>query len=84
MSALSIGVVAFARVREILGTSNLRLQLEPGARASDVWTELVRRAPELEALTDSTRLARNGRIADAEETLHDGDEIALLPPPGGG
>lgn len=81
---LEIAVVAFARVREILGSSHLRLELPAGARAGDVWAELVRRAPELAALTDSTRLARNGRVAEAGETLRDGDEIALLPPPGGG
>lgn len=79
-----VAVVAFARVREILGASNLRLELAPGARAGDVWNELVRRAPALSALAESTRLARNGRIAAADEALRDGDEIALLPPPGGG
>lgn len=80
----AVAVVAFARVREILGASSLRLELASGARAGDVWSELVRRAPELAALTESTRLARNGRIAAADEPLRDGDEIALLPPPGGG
>lgn len=84
MKLVGVWVLAFARAREILGESRLRLRLAPGARAADAWAELVRRAPELAALRDSTRLARNGRIVSAEELLHDGDEVALLPPPGGG
>lgn len=84
MNGFSIGVLAFARAREILGTSRLRLELPAGSRAGDAWNELVRRRPELAGLADSMRIARNGRVTTAEEPLREGDEIALLPPPGGG
>lgn len=79
-----IKVVAFARVRELVGFS------ERDFRAADVPTVGALRArlegdvPELAPLRGSTRVARNGHLVDDTATLHEGDEVALLPPVGGG
>ena len=59
------------------------------SRAGGEWTavcEQVKReqAPALHPFVPSTRVARNGSIADPSEALRDGDELALLPPVGGG
>jgi len=81
---VTVRVVAFARVREILGESDIALMLAEPARVSDAWSALAGRAPALDALRASTRVARNGRLCAYDEPLADGDELALLPPSGGG
>lgn len=77
-------VLAFARIAELLGAREETLELETGARIGDVWAALAKRIPELATLQSSTRVARNGRVARFDEPLADGDEIAFLPPVGGG
>lgn len=79
-----VRVRSFARLRELLG-SEIELHLRRGSTLSDLWTELQRRNPAIGALASTTRIARNGRVvALLEEEVADGDEIALLPPVGGG
>jgi molybdopterin converting factor small subunit len=81
---MRIRVVAFARLRELLEASQRTLELPNGARAADAWEALVREFPALADYRSSTRLAVGGRIASFDERLADGDELALLPPVGGG
>jgi molybdopterin converting factor small subunit len=79
-----VRVLAFARVRELLGTDELPLELAGDARVSDVWAVLAHGCPALGELTGTTRIARNGRVVSGDEPVAAGDELALLPPVGGG
>jgi len=81
---MKIRVLAFARLREILNAGEIALELRAGARIADAWTALAERSPALDEHRRSTRVARNGSLVTPDDTLHDGDEIALLPPVGGG
>jgi molybdopterin converting factor small subunit len=81
---MQVRVIAFAQLRELLGWSSRDLDLPDGSCGSDVWNLLASGSPAIAPLASSTRLARNGRVADRSETLRNGDEIALLPPVGGG
>lgn len=82
---MKVRVLAFARVRELLGGESHELQVENGATVADVWDVLADRYNALAPLASSTRIARNGRIvSDSTECVQDGDELALLPPVGGG
>lgn len=81
---MTVHVVPFARLRELLGAPEFALALSERARISDAWGALLERAPALASLRASTRIARNGRIVSGDEPLTDGDELALLPPSGGG
>jgi len=79
-----VRVLAFARLRELLGFGARELDFEDGATLDDVWARLARDARGLDALRDSSRFARNGALAKGTTPLREGDEIALLPPVGGG
>jgi molybdopterin synthase catalytic subunit len=81
---MRVAVAAFAGLRELLAGSAPELELPAGANVGDAWSALERRYPALAPLAASTRLARNGRLAAPHEPLNEGDELALLPPVGGG
>lgn len=79
-----VRIRSFARLRELLG-SDIDLHVRRGATLADLWAELRERNPGIAEFVSTTRIARNGRVvASLEEELADGDEIALLPPVGGG
>jgi len=80
---VKVRVLAFARVRELLGPPR-DVELPSGATAGVLWDDLTKTCEGLRQLAQSTRIARNGRLVRREETLQDGDEVALLPPAGGG
>jgi molybdopterin synthase catalytic subunit len=81
---MRVHVLAFARLRELLDAAERSLELPAGARAGEAWAALVRACPALEGEGSTTRFARNGRLVAFDEPLADGDELALLPPVGGG
>jgi molybdopterin converting factor small subunit len=84
MTHMTVRVVAFARVRELLGFGERDLELPFAATARDAWGALAGESDALAAIAGTTRLARNGSLVDGDATLFDGDELALLPPVGGG
>jgi molybdopterin synthase catalytic subunit len=81
---MNVRVLAFARVREILGFAERSFAAPDRSSARELWQILVAAHPGLAELTASTRIARNGTLVSAATELAEGDEIALLPPAGGG
>jgi len=81
---LRVRVLAFARLRELLGFGERELDLPSPATLDDLWSMLTAGAPQAAPLRASTRLARNGLVAEGTAAVADGDEVALLPPVGGG
>jgi molybdopterin converting factor small subunit len=81
---LTVRVVPFARIREIVGFSELARGAPDGSTAGEVWDGLAREFPALGPLRASTRLVRNGAFVGPGARLAEGDELGLLPPYGGG
>lgn len=81
---MNVRIATFARLREIVGEAELERTLPDGATADDVWRLLAREHAALSDLRASTRFALGGVFVDGGTPLRDGDEIALLPPFGGG
>ena len=77
-------VLAFARLRELVGFGERLVTVPDGTTVDGLWMQLAADAPQLAGLRASTRFARNGELVDASALLRDGDEVALLPPVGGG
>ena len=82
---MRLRLLAFARLRELLGWSEREIDVPENARAEDVWSELVAECAALAPLRGSTRVALNGAVlARWDGALAAGDELALLPPSSGG
>ena len=84
VTEVRVRVLAFARVREILGSSEAERILSGPCTLAGLWEGLVSEVPALAAFSRAIRFARNGQIVDADTPLCDGDEVALLPPVSGG
>jgi molybdopterin converting factor subunit 1 len=77
---VNVTVRLFAALREQAGTSEVELELPEGAQVSDVWSALGLGGKE----PGSLAFALNRAYADREDALHEGDEVALIPPVSGG
>ena len=80
----AIVVRLFGPAREAAGTASVELALSSPATAADALAELARAYPALAPLLPRTRVAVNLEYVDARTPLAPGDEIAILPPVGGG
>ena len=83
-TAIGVRVRLFAILRERARTREVRLELPAGTTVDGAWTQLVRRLPALDGIRPSLRFAVNGEYADPATDLHDGDELACIPPVSGG
>jgi molybdopterin converting factor subunit 1 len=81
---MEIRVRFFAAPREALGESELAVTLPKGATVTDMIEHLKATYPILRAYTRFLSVAVNKAYVGWETELHDGDEVACLPPVGGG
>ena len=81
---ICVKVRFFAAPREALGISELVLRLAEGATVTDLIAYLVERYPLLRAYTHFMNVAVNRTYVSMQTRLQDGDEVACLPPVGGG
>ena len=81
---MKVRVLAFAQAREALGSGQFEIDLPEGSRVSDALAALERRAVALTPLNPHLAIAVDETLAKRDEALHDGCEIALLPPVSGG
>lgn len=79
-----VTVRLFAAPREFTGKSVIELSLPHGACLSDLIDRLSEDYPGLGKYLPYSKLAINHAIAAPETILQNGDEVALLPPVGGG
>jgi len=79
---MHIDVRFFAVSREMAGTERQPYTLSEGATLQDLQDQLFAAYPALEA--QRVRFAVNLTYAPLNMTLHDGDEVACIPPVGGG
>lgn len=79
---MRITVKCFASSREIVGQRELVMDVRAGATVADLRDVLFETYPRLVDLR--LRFAVNAVYAAQEVELHDGDEVACIPPVGGG
>lgn len=67
-----------------MGNTRITIQLEPGARVSDLLDRLCLEYPELTDKLNGTVAVVNGKTVDRSEPLYAGQEVAILSPIAGG
>jgi len=79
-----VRVQLFARLRELAGRDEWIGDVPTGASVRDVWRALAAAHPDVEGLASTVSAAVNADFASMRTIVHDGDEIAFLPPVSGG
>ena len=81
---MKVQVRLFAALREATGTTHVVQELPPGAKVQYLMDSLARQYPALRSQISFVRTAVNRQYASPQTELCDGDEVALVPPVGGG
>lgn len=79
MGLVPVTIRLFAGLRERAGTGKLELELDAATTVADVWPALGLGDEPVGLL-----YAVNRAYVDRTQELHDGDEVALIPPVSGG
>ena len=79
-----IRVKLFAMLRQQAGWRERSLHVSEGSTAADAWRLLTDEFPVLLGATASVRFALNGAYSGPADRLHEGDELAVIPPVAGG
>jgi molybdopterin converting factor subunit 1 len=81
---MQVTVRFFAGHRDIVGASERRFELAPGATVGALWAQLVAEYPRLSGFTGRLLYAVNQQFATPDTPLGPGDEVAFIPPVSGG
>lgn len=84
MPPIKITLRLFGSLRDAIGESSRTIELESGSRVADLRRWLAQRSPLVDQLGARLAASVNLEIVEGERVLHDGDEVAFLPPVGGG
>jgi molybdopterin synthase catalytic subunit len=81
---MRVEIVAFAALREALGTPRLQIELAEGATSETLRHALAERYPRYALLLESCRLAQGVEFLKEDAILVPGMEVVLIPPVSGG
>ena len=81
---MRVNLLYFASFRDAAGKSEEARELPDGARVADLWRQIAREVQPLSAYPAMPPAAVNHEYVDGDAELHDGDEVAFLPPVAGG
>jgi molybdopterin converting factor subunit 1 len=81
---MRVTIRLFARLRDIAGAAELARDVAPGATIRAVWHQLAADYPGLAEYERSISAAVNADYARLDDAVHEGDEVAFLPPVSGG
>lgn len=81
---ISVRVKFFAAPREALGMGEIEMEVPSGTTVAELIDRLKEEYPVLRAYTRFISVAVNRAYVGMQTKLQDADEIACLPPVGGG
>jgi molybdopterin converting factor subunit 1 len=81
---MKVKIKFFASWREIVGQSEMEWLLGEGQNVQELLTEVVDKYPGLVGTARNSLVMVNRCYADRQVALQSGDEVAFIPPVGGG
>jgi len=81
---MRVKVRLFGAPREALGKRELQQELPSGSAVQDLVDLLMEEYPALRSHSSMIRMALNRKYVSLEAQLREGDEVAFIPPVGGG
>ncbi len=84
MQGITVTVLFFGRLREIVGRGEDTFEVHDGEAISWIYAHYGERWPELVAFRGSVVASRNREFAAWDTAVHADDEIGFLPPVSGG
>ena len=84
---MTVNVLFFSVLRDLVGADHLSLSLEAGGgdvALGEILARIYADYPALQGWDNSLLLAVNAEFATRDSLVHEGDEIALMPPVQGG
>ena len=80
---MQISILLFGIARDIVGQSELKLDIERGSKVAEIKERILYDFPKFELLKHLA-VAVNNEYAGNDTVVNEGDEIALIPPVSGG
>jgi len=84
LELMRVRVKLFAVHRQLLGRREVMMEVPSGATIADVWAQLKNDHAPLSHLSNTVVAALNHDYAALDAAVHDGDELAFIPPVSGG
>ena len=81
---IQIRVLFFGVLKDLIGCSSETVELPAGARVDDLLSRYSRHFGRIQDILPSLALSVNQEYSHSDRLLHEGDEVALLPPVSGG
>ncbi len=81
---MRVKVLLFGQLKDIVGRSEESLELAPGTKVGAVMEHYSGQYLQFQGLAKSIACSINQEYAPGSAVLHEGDEVALLPPVSGG
>jgi molybdopterin converting factor subunit 1 len=74
----------FAAIKDIVGTPEVELELPDGITAGELFQRYCQQHAPLSRYANNAMISVNLEFVPPETCLHEGDEIAFIPPVSGG
>ena len=79
---MKVKILFFAQSKEIIGKDRMELEIQGGETTSSMLKKLQSQFHDL--ATIQIMVAVNNEYIENDRELHDGDEVAIIPPVSGG
>ena len=81
---MKLRILFFSILRDLTGTDEMDFTVAPGSVVRDLLAQLFERWPELAKWESSLLIAVDQSYVKRDEALHEGAEVAIMPPVQGG
>tara|TARA_Y100000590_G_scaffold58319_1_gene61629 strand:- start:2433 stop:2684 length:252 start_codon:yes stop_codon:yes gene_type:complete len=81
---MKVTVKTFAALRDIIGSANVEIDVSSDATVREVLRVVNELYPKMDKIASQIMIAVNMEYVDLDHTVHQNDEVALIPPVSGG